>query len=1010
MRINVRRAAGRYFVPNSREAATLASVLSLMGGAAAAWLLGQSVRDGIQQYTDVTVGSITWSGYYKSYDYILLYGFLLTFFTLWVASVPVCNAAYSGRLTRRPDQPGATGNIQTPHILLGLLAYGVGLWLMRGVYSRELIAISLVAAGWMLFRRKGWLADFSLLAISDANKCTISLLAIVFGYFSVIGLFALTKALHPSLPIDDAETAVAIGILVACVLAVLALVLLLHQERLAGRTWARILYGSQLLTPLLLVVLVHGLYEHNDTVVRNNIPFRTTVLVGATCLTAIGYNVRAFVRIPRCGRPPAVERLVLLPSVMSIVCFLAYRLPEYSGFARDDFHLGELIVPWQQVVSYRQEMYSGFVSVQGMMAVLLGAINSVLFDGTVSSFPLAYSFSRIVAVGITAGVVCRLAGNGWGLALGVSLASITDRLSLVLPILCVLCHPKVTAKPMRWLLAWGCLSVGHWFYNSIAGAALTIASLPVAVVMIWRAIGGDRLRHAWSAHRARMTMVIGAVLVMVWFVAPAGMGLLEFMLENGSMNTTAYGMGVFQFYGVPPWFPWQDKWAWEGVRIGGWLFGAVGLWHLFIRQVVNGEGPLACRLLAPASIVSLTGTLFLIALSPYSMGRIDPTGLGRPGSASMMTIGALLPLALVLDAECRKRVAVLVTAIGTLLGISSASSYESPAYLMHRALAAISVPRQARLVSGEDVGLPRIGTIFIEPRKLDELQRLRNVVNAILRPGETYYDLTNRSVMYFVLDKRVPGVYASVYSAANYEIQERVLAALKGDHPPLVWMEPSFRHDGGPASLRAYRIYRWLIQRGYRYYEAGGFKWLVREDRYRDLGLETLSAEDDASGLSTVFHQKALQAVPLSWGRNMQVLGWRFQKEDVALLPIVMNELTRDGAGWLRATGSHPYVAWTMPTYVDGKHLDFVTLQIDCAGNGDGAVKGQVFWADAENGFSEDRSFTFDVEKGDLLIPLGSHPRWLKSSRIRSLRLDIDDDRRCSPFRVGQVSFLNLVR
>ena len=313
-------------------------------------------------------------------------------------------------------------------------------------------------------------------------------------------------------------------------------------------------------------------------------------------------------------------------------------------------------------------------------------------------------------------------------------------------------------------------------------------------------------------------------------------------------------------------------------------------------------------------------------------------------------------MGIVLSTNFRRNAYIPIAIIGTLLGVRSAFSYQNPIDLPQRALASIKAPRNTKFIKGNKIDLSKLGNIFIKPEKLDEILKLQKITDIFLREGETYYDLTNRSAMHFVLDKRVPGVWSSDYAAAGYKWDKKTLDALKKDIPLLVWIAPSMRFDGGPASLRSYRIYRWLLQQNYRYYAQDGFEFLVRKDRLLECGIENLSEEENLARLSQVFHQKELRSIPISWGRNLQTLQQRFEKADLKLDPVHVNHVVNDNDNWLKVTGSNPYIIWKLPGLLNGGQFDFVAINIECWQECNSQFEGQVFWTQTEKNRKTNRS------------------------------------------------------
>jgi hypothetical protein len=254
-------------------------------------------------------------------------------------------------------------------------------------------------------------------------------------------------------------------------------------------------------------------------------------------------------------------------------------------------------------------------------------------------------------------------------------------------------------------------------------------------------------------------------------------------------------------------------------------------------------------------------------------------------------------------------------------------------------------------------------------------------------------------------------VYAPNYNAPNERIQRRMLAALEKDPPPLVWAAPAMRHDGGPASLRSYRVYRWLMDQGYRYWQADGLQFLLHPARARDMGLAEATPETDLDGLSRLFAQPDLQAIPVSWGRSFDTLAWRFQPGEVALGGERLRDLVDEGDGWFRVAGPDPLLQWRLRDPLPGSRYDFIMATITCKDGSQTPWGAQLFWAEAGQGVDDGRAYPFRGRSGEMLFPMGAHPRWLFATAIDrvGIRFDLEPSGPCSVFRPRDVTFLTLV-
>lgn len=993
-------------LPGSARRAAVALGVSVLLGVALVAALGKhrlaaGVRLARQPYPDIIVGNITWGAIYKDFDQLLVLGLLALFFALFLGATVVLNRVRSPRLEDVPAPrrvPVALGLWGGVVAYTGVLSLFPQLTPRLEMQATAALGASVLASHLWVWRRRG-----AARVPAFSRRYLAALVAALGVFFSAMGGVTALRFFAPESLLTAASWVLRSAPLLLGVATVVAVAV---NERLSARGWRRLALLCQALSPLLIVHVGYDAYLQGGTMRHLNVPGWTRALVlGLAGLGVLAVLARAW----RAGgaddeEGPAPASLLAWPTVVAVACYLAFTPIFFSPLtAADDFHYGESLLPWQQVVGLGQELYFGFVSIQWGLGLLYGALNSLFFEGTAGSFQHAFTLLPVLVAGLNAALLSRRLGTGWALVISVAALPLSDRHYFVLPVLLVLASPGLLARPAAWLGAWVGLSLAHGFYNPSAGAALGVALVPVAgalALRLWREPRADAGRR-----RGRLAGLLVGLALLALFARPL-FGLLLFIRENGSVNATAYGISMAQYATVPDWFPSRSRLLWEGLRIGGWLMGAVVLWALFCRAQARAEVPARER--DPARVLCLGAMTFLVMMVPYSMGRVDAGYLTRPGSMSLLCLGFLIPCALVLDARRTGRFLFAATTVGALIGLRTAISYVDPAYLLERPQGVIHVPEGVALVDGRELGLPNLGKLFAPDDKLRDIQNLGRVLGALLEPGETYLDLTNRSAYYYYLGLRVPAHYAADYTAVGYEVQRRVLDTLTREPPPVVWLGPGVRHDGGPASLRTYRLYRWLLTRGYRYHARDGYEFLLRPDRFAARVLEPVDPRTEADGLLRAFHQRSLEAIPTSWGGSWERLASRFSEEVLELGEPTLHAFEAEPDGWVRISAEHPGFRWTLPRPISGREFDFLRVDLECRDPSDAWPQGQISWASPVAPFSERRVFTLALGQGGLLVPLGSHPEWLLDSGITDLRFDIEDPARCGAFRVSRARLLRL--
>lgn len=947
-------------------------------------MIGPALLTGVQRYDDLVVGEITFADTYKHGDIVAPFVAVLFYFCVWWLA-----ALLAARLSGAPEEarPPEESSVQWLPCLF--LCYYTGLVLFRKDAAVAEIGISfLLLVVYLLFLKL-------CLRQRDQEVKSFALLAGVVAagglFFSAAGLGVALKFFSPQAifwyPAQFPLYAGGAGLL-----SVLFLV------RFPARRLRRMAHAAQLLTPLLLLAPFTRVYDSGAGVTGNLTPLSTKCLATALSLALLFAGVRLFLRK---GDVAAVRPrdLLLLPSVVAVSSYMAYGVVPF--LSTDMFHIGELLLAWQQPFELGQFPFSGFAVARGFGDSMPGLVNALLFDGTFATFMFGasvYSTSFAVLIAL---LLCTLLGNGWGIAFVLAGAWSGGPF---LSVLLLLVQPKLLARPLLWLFVWVLACPLLCLYHTTAGIALTMGTFPVAAWVVYTAIRGGDLSEAWR--RARPRLLVGAALAIaaLGLLLPLIIAWVTYVLEQGKVNEVANGTALLRELALPVWFRWQSRWVWEGFRVGGWIIGIFLLWHLFVRERSRQLRSAGTSLVGTVETLALAGIVSTLAYIPYSMGRIDSKGLSRTGAVTIFVLCVVLPLVLVLRKKGKPALALFAAVF--LLGVGNSACYESPAALARKAVQAVAVPVGAQWTEGRSIS-PLFGDTFADGETLSNVMALKGVTDRVILPGESYLDLTNHVGYYYLLNYKVPAVYAGYYTVASEDVQNRVIRALRKDPPPLVWAGPARTFGSGTASLRSYRLYRWLLQNGYVPMQANGLQFLVREDRYKALFDALPPLSQQVRDLSATFNNGYLGGIPLAWGRNMDRLAPRFRQGNVGL------RQTAQVQGEFRQTmdvSATPVVVveLTANESFRGGENDFMLLRFSGAS---GPVQVRASWSEAGNPFEEWRSVVFAAHSGaPLLIPLGSHPDWLLSGEIGKMRFEVIGMERAGDLVLEPPVFLSLVK
>lgn len=962
-----------------------------------------------ESYTDIIVGHITWINFYKSSDYVLIYTFLSLFLFFLFPFLFMFNKIFGSKTNKISvidDEPpfGWIFNV----IVVGFI-YSVSIWLFTGDYTKFGFITTLSLAMLLL----AFLYKFVVNKSKDTSigplttVLSLALVNTIFLYLSGNAILVFIKQCFPLSFINHPKKAlwiVSFTIVVGILFFVYAVLKKVDMNKIFKFT-----YFIQIPIPLLLLIVINDVYQQGNKIIEMNIPIYTKFFIWGLTLFFIWYCIIKFKK-NRCTEF-RVDKLVLWPTALATSCFLSYRTPAFSSLLRDDFHFGEIILPWQQIIQFNQHSYSEFVSVQGLLGLLYGGVNNLFFEGTSSSFPMAAMFIVVLFGVITTGIVCNVFGSAWGMLFSLLAYPVLDRSTLIFPVFLILLNRKLIRNPLSWFLTWSWLSLIHCFYSPNFGPALTLATLPFAIYMLVRLFSTKKIVQLWRSSKITIFSLVIFHVLAVTLLLPYMLQLIKFLLDNSSTNTLAYGISMFEGKIVPKWFPnWFDSelfnWIfWQMIRSGPTILCFVLLTYVILKfHSSNNSEEIDFSQRFQIYYLSLGGILLILFLIPYSFGRIDTGSISRPGVLSLLSFGTLLFFMLIVSRRLFNKW-MFIAIIAVIIGYRSAFSFYQFEKLPSRAIETIKVPNSTIFVDGSDIGLPNLGTIFIDKEKLNEIVSFKDTINSLLKDDETYFDLTNRSALYYYVNKPVPSLYSADYVSANYSMQSKVIGQVEKNNPPIAFIGPATRLDGGPASIRSYRLYKWLLDNEYVYYEKNNFQFMIRPDRYDELSLGD-SERDYSNNLAKVFHITELRKIPIAWGNSFKYMQERFNLVESSMKQVSLHDLSVTSEQWNEATGKDPYIEWNFNKGINGAVHEFALIDIEISGSTTGSIRGQVFFAE-EGNFSEERSFKFDLHNGAVLLPLGSSPYWLNQN-ITKFRLDLDGLGRAK-FKVKSVQFYNLV-
>ncbi|MBW8305976.1 MAG: hypothetical protein K0M46_03790 [Thiobacillus sp.] len=473
------------------------------------------------------------------------------------------------------------------------------------------------------------------------------------------------------------------------------------------------------------------------------------------------------------------------------------------GISPDDYHFGESLLGWW---SYLQGTipYLEYVPAHGLIDDDLNRLmSSVFYDGSAGSIADVGRLSFAILAFIAFISIYYFSGS-LGLAF-VTIFFLGGRLAwfFLTPFLCLWFSQSLRESPSKWLIAW------------MVSVPIIILGVPPQGLLLVAASGVMAAYFAWlqfRSHEKRSWAGLGISLTFLTFlglVTPLGpmfFGAIRYVLENGPINQVAYGV------------PWEISWnigtrtgfVFEAIRMSWVVIPIVCLTIIYLSRIDFNN---AKSSLYPAIVV----LLFTLLLIPYSMGRIDPVGISRPGVAAIFGWTILLPIVVwtIVKPKNRAPLILVVACMGALLNSGNISFSNFVSAISSK----INTPP---LRDGRNAGFPNIGKAYVQEDHWDRLVRLNALLSAKLSPGETYLDLTSRNAQYFYLNRRPVMAVTAPYNMVPLSQQKRAVEQLSKSLPTLALLEGgNIIHDGGGLALRNPLLYRFVVDNYIPRYEDG---------------------------------------------------------------------------------------------------------------------------------------------------------------------------------------------
>lgn len=758
------------------------------------------------------------------------------------------------------------------------------------------------------------------------------------------------------------------------------------------------------------------------------------------------------------------RRPALSPAAIGgMVIFFTLPLSFAPGLNPDDYHYGEYLYPWWSFIEHGALPYVDHAPAHGLMNYLPGTFADIFFDGTAASFPAAQSLVIYLFGLAIFWIVAALIGAGLAWVPILFIPTFPLSWSVTAVFFGVILLQRLRERLFMWLLVWVCLGVAAVFLAPAQGAAFVLATIPFGLYIVYRVFQEHR--------RALLVLIAGiififALLAIVTPLPQVFLGMLQYVIENSSVNEIAYGL---------PWRNAVSAPVMELTRMGWVFIPVIAIWFALEERMRNGRFNIG--------VPFLIAVFFPVLILGYTMGRIDP-GHSRMGYLTVWLFTLILPMLLI-----RKSALIFMPLVLTGFIFSSALFRNVP-NLETAQNSAIPIVGTVTPFDMPALGFENIGHVLAEESHIARLTTIKRSLDENLEPDEPYLDMTGRGAHYFYFQRPSPIEVGSPYNMAHPDQQLRSVERLN-DNPPRMALlaADNIIFDGASFALRSHLVFRWIVE-NYIPVEIEGYVYGVVAEMLPDLDVPndargfTAASHTDvnwANGIgktdSKVFFAEAavghllevgdnlefagsgqravtsiengivfvdgaldadtdgypneilipddlvaqvaserlrvlfdrvyrvsnLRSLPISWGRSIATL--QQDMDEVRQLDVSnasLNQVERDAEGAFIPTGADPYIIFDVEAF-EGRDAGLLTLMFRCVSGAGPAPVLQVFWSEQDApAFNELASVSLNASNGALIVPLDSQPRWLLADAISQIRIDLDDPAACARFWIDE--------
>ena len=706
---------------------------------------------------------------------------------------------------------------------------------------------------------------------------------------------------------------------------------------------------------------------------------------------------------------------ILFPSIIILSILRQFIFPMFVHNG-DFWHLGEEMLPWDQLFKQKMTLFGDFSGTSGFYGMTLGFLQNIILKGTDISYYPAYSLRIMLWCILLAVLIYLLVGEKYSLII-FTFTSLTiyNRIYLLLASLLILSIPRLIKRRVNWLQIYGLLSILSVFYYPLNGAGVVLGGLPFALIQMYLVI---KERLIIKSLKQKMFWVLNIVLIYpVVIMIKYTSGLVKMMKLLSSQTVPADGINVYGYSNPPGWFMrYIIDYRLKNVAWYVSVFLAISfillifMYYLFLYLMQDKK--LMKKLKCPEFFILSSACIAIPLNYTYMIVRMEwVEGLQffRQSNA-IIAFGFILLVFICRYGHKLFNKNIKTITIGLILVYLILIKGDVPLgnevnYVQHTYKISNMV-----YVDGNQEGIPKLGKGIISEKNMKYIRTYKEMKEKLIKENERFWPIYSREML-IIFNSKTPTKIDSPVLTKSLRSTRENLSSIKE--------KPVFITD--LTNWGSYYTYRWVIENGYVLYKYKDVDFWIRPDRYAEV---FGSLEEGRKNIFNDFETQSFDRIPYSLGNSMKSLSKIFKnrneinlstlKFDVNQIEYLSNEKfkiidkeknMKDKMG--------PYIVLNLPNVINGSEYDFMYIEFESNDKKTGnrgiedKKKIQLLWEDEQHTISENRSIWFNVMNGKLLIPVGMHAAW-NFSNITKLKINFEGLESGTEIKIKKIEFMKL--